>query len=334
MNRNLKLLTVLAVLAAQLATAAAASAATEVGQLQPPYKWSGCGGTLIVETAIAPGGLSYTVPKDGVITSWSTATVASAGSAKLKVVRPTGVAGEYRIVGEDGPRSVPANSTPTYGGVRIPVQAGDSIGLLASGTNCSAWTQSSLYQYSAFEPGTDPALGTTASITVVGSEWAVDVRALVEPDADGDGYGDETQDACPADPGAHDIPCPPPGEAAGPRPPRLSLHGRAVQAALKQGGIVELVGSDQAAALRATGSLAVAGSKQRLPLGTTSGGATAGGRTRLVLHFTAKAKRRVAAALRHGRRVRARISVEASAGATAASAAQQIVIEQAKKRGK
>jgi hypothetical protein len=41
-----------------------------------------------------------------------------------------------------------------------------------------------------------------------GNQFRVDVGAVLEPDADGDGFGDETQDACPSDASTQG-PCPP-----------------------------------------------------------------------------------------------------------------------------
>jgi uncharacterized repeat protein (TIGR01451 family) len=40
------------------------------------------------------------------------------------------------------------------------------------------------------------------------SKLKIGVSAVVEPDADGDGFGDETQDGCPTDPSAHTGACP------------------------------------------------------------------------------------------------------------------------------
>jgi len=51
----------------------------------------------------------------------------------------------------------------------------------------------------AYVPG-DAAVGTTSAYSTIAA--ALPVSAVVEPDADGDGYGDETQD-CLAHPGTH-----------------------------------------------------------------------------------------------------------------------------------
>jgi Ca2+-binding RTX toxin-like protein len=46
------------------------------------------------------------------------------------------------------------------------------------------------------------------TLTLVGATGSPTVAATAEPDADGDGYGDTTQDACPSDFTAHAAPCP------------------------------------------------------------------------------------------------------------------------------
>src|SRR2546429_433363 len=40
-----------------------------------------------------------------------------------------------------------------------------------------------------------------------GVGYDINVSATLEPDVDGDGYGDETQDSCPTDPTTHTDPC-------------------------------------------------------------------------------------------------------------------------------
>jgi|GEM_PF-5831337 len=58
----------------------------------------------------------------------------------------------------DGPRPVAANSNPSFSGVRIPVQGGDVIGLLAKGTSCISFTSGLIANtVSVLTPGTDPA---------------------------------------------------------------------------------------------------------------------------------------------------------------------------------
>ena len=65
---------------------------------------------------------------------------------------------------EDGPRNIAANTSPTFSGIRIPVQAGDLSGC-AAGTNCtSQQAGKTAYKFQGFETTPDPAPGTKATI--------------------------------------------------------------------------------------------------------------------------------------------------------------------------
>lgn len=315
-----------------------AGAATTVGEISPPYEYAQCGGAITVETGVPAGARPYTVPADGVITSWSTSTVNKAGTAKLKVLRPTG-SNEYLVVGEDGPHPVAVNTSPTFGGVRVPVKAGDIVALLAKGTNCMAWFPGSAFTYSALSPGLDPAPGGSASAFGFGTEFAIDVSATVEPDADGDGYGDESQDACPGNASDQTLPCTVPtvpGAPATPAnssPPRLTLSGPVKQAALRAGDVLEVATVDEAASLRATGSVTIAGSHTPLQLRPTAAKSAAGTGALLRLRIPAKTKRKLRAALRHGRRVTASVRVIAvDAAANSSQATQTVAIRGAHRR--
>src|SRR3954469_3196050 len=106
--------------------AGSASAATTVGQLFAPI--DGCmSSSLYVQTGV-PSGNGYTIPSDGVITSWSY----QVGNAaiiglKLEVARPDS-AGSRTTVGQ----AAAGNQTPgiaTSYPTRLPVSAGDVIGI-------------------------------------------------------------------------------------------------------------------------------------------------------------------------------------------------------------
>jgi uncharacterized repeat protein (TIGR01451 family) len=90
--------------------------------------------------------------------------------------------------------------------IGVPIQAGEYLGLVAPGNTNFGWWAS---------PTADGAYGIVAGDHSSGSQTYSEVstrellvQGVIEPDADGDKYGDETQDACPADPASHKAPCP------------------------------------------------------------------------------------------------------------------------------
>lgn len=122
----------------------AAATTVTVGQLFTPNNT--CSPDTFLQTGVASG-RSYTVPKAGVITSWSYQDAASTVSGlKLKVGRSAG-SKMYTIVAEATAGTQTANSVNTYS-AHIKVKAGDLIGLYTSGSgDCSKVTGSTLDTY-------------------------------------------------------------------------------------------------------------------------------------------------------------------------------------------
>jgi hypothetical protein len=181
-----------------------ASAATPIGQTFVPDATCG-GGTIFQRTSPSA---QYAVPEAGVITSWSHLAAPDFGltKAKLKVTRALG-AGGFEVVGESPLETITADRLNVFGDVRIPVAAGDMIGLYLQGTRLCAGFAGSEFGVSYASSGPDDApVGTTPAFTAQ-SGIKLDVAAILEPDADADGYGDDSQDRCPADPSAH-VECP------------------------------------------------------------------------------------------------------------------------------
>ncbi len=304
--RSVRCLLPLSILVVLFAVPASAAASTTLGQLLPPYAAGSCGGSGVVQTAVEPGTNSYAVPAGGgVITSWQTQTGLNSGTMKLKVFRPTGNAGEYFIVGEEGPHNIAANTSPTFSsGVRIPVQAGDLLGMVGVGVNCTSYQPGkSGYHLSAYDIGVDPAVGTTATVFSGGTQDAIEMQATVEPDADHDGYGDETQDQCPANPKAQVPPCAPPPQLF------VTLGARPKQAALKAGGVIVTASANKAVTFKATGSVSTGG--QTFSLTPTTADAAAGVKTRLKLGMAKSLKNKIKQALKAGTLVRASVHVNA-----------------------
>jgi hypothetical protein len=140
--------------------------------------------------------LSLTAPSAGVITSWKLNQVFGpvATPHRLKVLRQTGPL-SVQVVGESAP-AVPTLGSSTFD-TRIPVQGGDRLGLFVEGKGqllfCLAPGEKN--QIGLFEGA---AVGSSVAVMTLEKEPArIPVAATVEPDADNDGYGDETQDKCP-----------------------------------------------------------------------------------------------------------------------------------------
>jgi PASTA domain len=121
----------LAALACGLLSVSSTGATTvKVGQLFTPN--AGCGPYTFLQAGVGSG-TSYTVPKSGVITSWSfqDAPHSTVSRLRLKVGRSAG-SGMYKTVGSATAGTQKANSVNTYS-THIPVKAGDLIGIYTRG---------------------------------------------------------------------------------------------------------------------------------------------------------------------------------------------------------
>jgi len=179
-----------------------------------------------------------------VCTQWNTAlpgaTLAVSGNAVVTVFRvrtATALQVRLRVLRGSPSAMTVVTSTPfaTFPGtnvasgidVRVPVRAGDVLALgLAVGYDFP-YAVTSGAGGACFNPAqAEPADGATqpAMLGCSGNEEFL-YNATVEPDADGDGWGDETQDLCAGSAGpASGCPLPsaaPPAPAAGPNAPDL-----------------------------------------------------------------------------------------------------------------
>jgi hypothetical protein len=203
-----------------LATPASAQAVVTIGP-NPLLQRSGVvgeGGARIFTNNVVPAaGLTsaqLTSPIDGVVVRWRVRRGSGGGgmaadTVTLRVLHPTGAVNQFTAVGTSEPHMVPAGSSdpvdvyeyPT----RLPIAAGDRVGLgttVGQATYRNATTASYLVRLSAL------ADGATATFAAGGfPNLYVLVNADVEPDADSDGFGDETQDQCPTDPTTQGV-CP------------------------------------------------------------------------------------------------------------------------------
>jgi len=216
---------VLAVLAAvAILGAGEAQAATEIGDTCTASKTFEASAldpspVLIFELTAPENALSLTAPADGVLTEWKVdSEVEGSFPETFKVVRPEGV-GIVRVVAESPGTVVPGeNVFPA----RIPVQAGDRLAyFIVPGSTTP------LCEGESRADGVEDAavLGSTLPLREIESDFRYPLSAVIEPDADGDGLGDETQDQCPAS-AATQGPCPvaaPSSPEPTPKPSAIAL---------------------------------------------------------------------------------------------------------------
>jgi Ca2+-binding RTX toxin-like protein len=186
---------ILAVAAAICATFAigipSAHAATTIGQVFTPTAETKA---TVIQTGVASG-VGYTVPSDGVITSWSFQSETVAATVRLKAARRNGD-GTHTIVGESDFQTTTPSQLQSFP-ARIAVRAGDFIGTAAAAGKTVAYTGAN-EDTVVLAPNDQPA-GSSANYSNV-QGIRVNVTAQLEPDADGDGFGDESQDLCTNDP--------------------------------------------------------------------------------------------------------------------------------------
>ena len=211
----MRLLTALTAIAATAALAVAASpaaAAISVGSVgDDAVTTTNTGacptGTNCTFMGVGAGGVPLiTVPAAGVVVRWQIRTGSTPPDAQvaLRVLRPAGV-GPYAAAGSSAAEPLTSDGVRTFE-TRVPVRAGDALGFddrndaLLFADDPAATTQ--WWQPALAAGATSAATGSTSGKRPL-------LAAVIEPDADLDGYGDETQDACPANPQRLLAPCDP-----------------------------------------------------------------------------------------------------------------------------
>lgn len=191
-----------------------ASAATEFGDncaadyfsLAIPY-W-------VYEGSNPANPLPTSAPSSGVITKWKVNISPTPGSGLLRlaavhVISPTGgpkSPGSAEVVGESTVRAIAGQNSFD---ARVPVVAGDRIALGPGPGEkliaCKSEGSPGAIGAVLSDPGFS---GSAPYIEQTPVPIRMPLSALIEPDADHDGFGDETQDKCPQV-AATQGPCPP-----------------------------------------------------------------------------------------------------------------------------
>jgi hypothetical protein len=172
-----------------LALPTAATAATQIGETFTPDT-PDSNDTLLQSGS--PGG-QYAAPFSGVITSWGFQAGPDPPELNFKAARHAG-GDNFTIVGESGLETgIIANALNTFP-TRIPVQAGDVIGFFVGDAGEVRRTGVIGYTVGNDDDDLDQSVGRTDLYAPVEGHQ-LDLSAMLEPDCDADGFGDETQDA-------------------------------------------------------------------------------------------------------------------------------------------
>jgi hypothetical protein len=230
-------LATLAVLGAGAMAPGAASAAQTFGANLTQEPSNGCASPCTLHTWIrSDSTLESGSPAAGVLTKIRFKYLGDGGSGRFIVLRSTG-ASNFHHVGPEMPFTVPATGSSQQFSfdVRRAIAVGDRIGVVASST-LTGLTPGFTTPTDRYEATGDPrrvyiAVNNHPPDTTLayqdGGPFELLVNATVEPDADADGFGDESQDQCPGAAGPENgcVPAPPPPSPptqAQPAPPPLS----------------------------------------------------------------------------------------------------------------
>jgi len=180
------------------AIASPAPASVAIGQLAPSLPSSETSADTDRAQPTVTAGNSYVVPTiagvtNWTLTSWSHYAAADVGQQlTMKVFRKVADPLTYTVVGHDGPRPLTPSIVNTFQ-TSLPVKAGDVLG-----NNSKSPVDNGSY-FAA--PGDSPinltpglADGQMGIFAPEAAEVRLNISAVLEPDCDQDGLGDETQD--------------------------------------------------------------------------------------------------------------------------------------------
>jgi hypothetical protein len=157
--------------------------------------------------ASADGDVSAAAPVSGVLVSWSAKSSTAMPGSKLRVMHdPNGTASSASLEpvtysGTSAAADVPGDGLAHTFLTQLPITQGDLIGIETPGSffhRPASGSSRKLRVYQGSPDGTSPAeadnINASSSALVLPP-----IRGSIEADADGDGFGDETQDQCSTD---------------------------------------------------------------------------------------------------------------------------------------
>lgn len=144
------------------------------------------------------------------IVSWRTYQRAGAAgrTLRLKILRPAGDHA-WDVVGEGPVFDVGTDEGVKTQAVDLTLQPGDFVALFGNNADCYFSEDPAGGRTLDGDPNPEPAVGDTIGDGAGPSPAGLVLNAqlITEADADGDGFGDETQDACPQEAARHELPC-------------------------------------------------------------------------------------------------------------------------------
>jgi hypothetical protein len=200
---------------ALLVPAAAGRGATTIGVPSPAggsLSNTGCGDNCTFLPALASDP-AFTTANRGVLVRWRIVSDSENAVVALRVLRPSG--GQFKAVATSAVEHTTQPSTVDLFSTRLRMAAGDALGL---DNQNSALLFKPMASSGVYVRWTSPFLADGASSPFTdhnsGGAFELQINADLEPDADGDGFGDQSQDGCPGDRTRQTPPC-----AAGPANP-------------------------------------------------------------------------------------------------------------------
>jgi hypothetical protein len=176
-----------------------AAASTPIGQVGTGACSIAAPAAVVIDTQGA-GAPSYVVPAGGVLTSFSHQANNVAGQVQAIVFADGPSSVQKTVAAKSAKLPVIANQLNTFP-VRLPVSAGQRLGLgfTVNGMACatSGVPGDTTLVESPFDPDTTSTFVAQGVLSSPGVTFRPNISAVLEPDADGDGFGDLTQDGCP-----------------------------------------------------------------------------------------------------------------------------------------
>jgi hypothetical protein len=179
-------------------TAAPRAAATATTLGQPGANPISCTGIATAGSMLATRGATgptYTAGADGVLTSFTHVANASPGQVRAVVFGDTGTASEKAVVARSPFQTVTVSTENTFP-IRVPIKAGQHLGMGMNGLSMACGATGVAGDVIGVSGPFDADTQTLMAFTNQLGSFRPNIFAVVEPDADGDGFGDVSQDQC------------------------------------------------------------------------------------------------------------------------------------------